>query len=110
GPVTDPDARTYEPEPVQLAALRRYASEWLPGVDADSPVPISCTYTTTGSEDFLLGRRGPFAIGAGFSGHGFKFAPAIGRILLDLTEGKDAPERFSGPLAVAADAPLNRCL
>ena len=39
GPVTDPDARTFEPEPVQLAALQRYAREWLPGVDADVADP-----------------------------------------------------------------------
>ncbi|MDQ0182835.1 sarcosine oxidase [Arthrobacter bambusae] len=94
GPVTDPDARTFEPEPVQLEALRRYAREWLPGVDAESAVPISCTYTSTANEDFLLDRFGPLVVGAGFSGHGFKFTPAIGRVLADLVDGIDAPRRF----------------
>ena len=54
GPVTDPDARTFEPEPVQLAALQRYAREWLPGVDADALTAISCTYTSTADTDFVL--------------------------------------------------------
>lgn len=95
GPVTDPDARTFEPEPVQLEALRRYVREWLPGVDPESAVPISCTYTSTANEDFVLDRFGPLVVGAGFSGHGFKFTPAIGRVLADLADGIDAPRRFS---------------
>jgi sarcosine oxidase len=95
GPVVDPDARDYTPEPVQFAALVRYANEWLPGVDAQDNVPISCTYTTTESEDFVLDRFGPVVVGAGFSGHGFKFTPAIGRVLADLADGTPAPPRFA---------------
>jgi sarcosine oxidase len=95
GPVIDPDARTYIPEPVQFAALQRYAAEWLPGVDAEAADPISCTYTSTESGDFILDRVGPVVVGAGFSGHGFKFTPAIGRVLADLADGIAAPARFA---------------
>ena len=95
GPVIDPDRRTYLPEPAQLAALQRYAREWLPGVDSDSFVPISCTYTTTPDENFVLDRVGPVVVAAGFSGHGFKFVPTVGRILADLVEGKPAPALFA---------------
>jgi sarcosine oxidase len=64
-------------------------------VDADSFEAVSCTYTTTPDEDFILDRIGPVVIGAGFSGHGFKFTPVIGRILADLATGtRDAPEIF----------------
>lgn len=94
GPVTDPDARTFRPDPRQLDALRRYVEEWLPGVDPATAAPISCTYTSTASQDFILDSVGPVTIGAGFSGHGFKFTPAIGRILADLVEGVPAPARF----------------
>jgi sarcosine oxidase len=35
-------------------------------------------YTTTADERFILERRGKVVIGSACSGHGFKFAPAIG--------------------------------
>jgi sarcosine oxidase len=88
GPVTDPDARSFASEPVQLAALRRYVREWLPGADPDNAAEISCTYTTTPDTKFVLQRSGPITVGAGFSGHGFKFTPAVGRILADIAEGE----------------------
>ncbi|ALE04856.1 FAD-dependent oxidoreductase (plasmid) [Arthrobacter sp. ERGS1:01] len=94
GPVVDPDNRNFMPEPVQLEALRRYARDWFPGLDADSFETISCTYTSTESGDFILDRFGPVVVGAGFSGHGFKFTPAVGRILADLVEGIPAPSIF----------------
>ncbi|MFF1572441.1 FAD-dependent oxidoreductase [Leifsonia sp. NPDC058292] len=84
GPVTDPDARTFRSEPEQLALLQRYAREWLPGVDPETFTEISCTYTTTPDSDFILDRAGPVIVGAGFSGHGFKFTPVVGRVLADL--------------------------
>jgi sarcosine oxidase len=96
GPEVDPDRRSFLPEPRQLAALQDYARMWLPGVDADSFEAISCTYTTTPDEDFILDRIGPVVIGAGFSGHGFKFTPVVGRILADLATGtRPAPRIFS---------------
>ncbi|GAA2029143.1 N-methyl-L-tryptophan oxidase [Agromyces tropicus] len=96
GPVVDSDARDFLPVPDQLADLQRYARDWLPGVDADAVTPISCTYTTTPDEHFVLDRIGPVVVGAGFSGHGFKFTPVVGRILADLADGSgSAPSRFA---------------
>lgn len=102
GPVVDPDARDFEAEPEQLAALQRYAREWLPGVEADAVMPISCTYTTTPDEHFVLDRLGPLVVGAGFSGHGFKFTPVVGRILADLANGSGpAPDLFAADRVIA---------
>ncbi|MDQ0819133.1 sarcosine oxidase [Arthrobacter sp. V4I6] len=96
GPVVDPDRRSFAPELQQRAALQDYARRWLPGVDPDSLTDISCTYTTTVDENFVLDRIGPLVIGAGFSGHGFKFTPVVGRILADLATGEGrAPAIFS---------------
>ena len=44
----------------------------------------SCIYTSTADESFVLERRGRVVIGSPCSGHGFKFAPAIGRRLAEL--------------------------
>ena len=96
GPVVDPDHRSFQPEPVQRAALQRYARHWLPGVDADSMTDISCTYTTAPDHNFVLDRLGPVVLGAGFAGHGFKFTPVVGRMLADLATGEGrAPAIFS---------------
>jgi sarcosine oxidase len=47
----------------------------------------TCLYTTTIDERFILTRRGRIVIGSACSGHGFKFAPAVGERLADLVEG-----------------------
>ena len=96
GPEVDPDCRDYAPDPVQLSALREYARTWLPGVDPDAYVPISCTYTTTPDANFVLDRSGPVVVATGFSGHGFKFLPALGRVLADLALDVGRPDpRFA---------------
>ncbi|MFZ4842008.1 FAD-dependent oxidoreductase [Mycetocola saprophilus] len=95
GPISDPDARTFRSEPTQLHDLQRYVRDWLPGADPDSLIEISCTYTTTEDSNFILDRVGPIVVGAGFSGHGFKFTPVVGSYLADLVQGRGAPELFS---------------
>lgn len=95
GQEVDPDRRDFLPEPEQMKDLQRYVEEWIPGVDWTQPSPISCIYTLTEDENFILDREGPVTIAAGFSGHGFKFTPAIGRMLADLAEhGTPAAEIF----------------
>ncbi len=98
GPVVDPDTRSFTAEPAQLRALQRYVREWLPGADPERYEDLSCTYTTAPDSNFVLRSEGPITVGAGFAGHGFKFTPAIGRILADLSDGsKPAPELTLSP-------------
>jgi sarcosine oxidase len=95
GPECDPHRRDFQPEPAQLRALRRYVHEC---ADPDVFTPISCAYSTTVTSDFVLDRTGPVVVAAGFSGHGFKFLPAIGRVLADLALTGDRPDdRFALP-------------
>ncbi|MCR2764157.1 FAD-dependent oxidoreductase [Microbacterium sp. zg.B48] len=82
GAVVDPDIRPFTP--THEDALRAYVREWMPGLDADAASFISCTYTSTEGGRFVLDRRGSLVVGAGFSGHGFKFATGIGETLADL--------------------------
>ena len=92
GPVCDPDRRTFTPEPDGLRRLQDYVSTWLPGLDAARPTPLSSTCTSTPDAEFVLERHGPVVVGAGFSGHGFKHAPAIGRVLADLANDRASVE------------------
>lgn len=94
GAVVDPDSRPFRASEVQRASLRRYVADWFPGLDPETPAEISCTYTSTESGRFILDTIGPITIGAGFSGHGFKFVPAIGRVLADAASGRQAPPEF----------------
>jgi len=91
GPVTTGDTRSFDVDPPALARLSEYAVEWLPGLDPVRVYATTCLYTSTPTEDFVLDRAGPIVVGAGFSGHGFKFVPEIGRLLARLAKGEPGP-------------------
>jgi sarcosine oxidase len=95
GPVVHPDESGTGVDGQRLRALQDYVAAWVPGVDAEHPAASPCLYTLTDDSDFVIDRFGPLAVAAGFSGHGFKFTPEIGRIVADLVlNGGPAPERF----------------
>jgi sarcosine oxidase len=95
GPTVNLSNRDRTIDPGRLAALTSHVAEWVPGVDATSPSPISCLYDNTDTEDFVLDRVGPITVATGFSGHGFKFGPVLGELLAALAlDGTPAPERF----------------
>lgn len=101
GPVVDPDDRDRRIDAARLHRLQEYAARWVPGVDSTRPEGVSCLYDSTEQEDFVLDRVGPVVVATGFSGHGFKFGPAVGDVLARLALGGDsAPPRFR--LAVAS--------
>ncbi len=84
GPVVDPDCTNLDPRPEHVDAIVRAAARLLPTFD---PTPVhveTCMYDNTESEEFVLERRGRVVIGAGTSGHGFKFGPLLGARLADL--------------------------
>ncbi|MFT4258226.1 FAD-dependent oxidoreductase [Microbacterium sp.] len=97
GDEVDPDARPHRASHVE--DLTSYVREWMPGLDAASSALISCTYTSTDDGAFVLDRRGSVVVGAGFSGHGFKFAPGVGAVLagLALDPSARAAEPFRLP-------------
>lgn len=86
--------------PGENADVLNLAAMMFPGVRPAVVKSAVCLYTVTPDADFIVDRHPDFrrvAIGAGFSGHGFKFAPAIGDLLADLATDPDAPAipRFS---------------
>lgn len=95
GPVVDPDDRDRTIDPERLRRLQEYVARWVPGVDATRPEGISCLYDSTEDEDFVLDRVGAVVVATGFSGHGFKFGPALGDVLARLAlHGEAAATRF----------------
>ena len=59
----------------------------IPSIDGELLRAKTCLYTMTPDEHFIIGphpRVPACTIACGFSGHGFKFAPAIGEALADL--------------------------
>jgi sarcosine oxidase len=79
GPVIDPD-EPGEPDP----ALAEATAAWIARRFGDLGRPVrfeTCLYTVRENDEFLLERRGRVVIGSPCSGHGFKFAPAIGERL-----------------------------
>jgi len=70
-----------------------YVRDGLPGLDPAPVGELTCLYTSTANEDFILDRRGPFVVCSPCSGHGAKFAPLAGEIVADLACGGTSPER-----------------
>jgi monomeric sarcosine oxidase len=83
-------------DPAGRARATAFAASRLPGLDPHPVGEITCLYTTTASEDFVLDRQGPFVIASPCSGHGAKFAPLMGEIIADLAAGQPSPDpRFT---------------
>lgn len=92
GTVTTGDDRTGRTDPERVARIERYVAEWLPGLVPHVVDATTCLYTSTPTYDFVLDRVGPVVVGAGFSGHGFKFVPEVGRRLGALVTGDATPD------------------
>jgi sarcosine oxidase len=66
------------PDPPLVVRIAEWVARTYPDADPDPVAAQTCMYTTTADEHFILERRGKVVIGSACSGHGFKFAPAIG--------------------------------
>jgi sarcosine oxidase len=96
GATTTADTRDGIVNAAAKGRLAAFVRENLPGLVPEAPGELTCLYTSTANEDFILDRRSPFVISSACSGHGAKFAPLIGEIAADLACGKDHQEpRFT---------------
>lgn len=87
GPDTDPNDEG-TPDPAALERLGRWVRSRFPDADPEPHLAETCIYTNTDDESFVLERHGPIVVGSACSGHGFKFAPWIGRRLAGLATGE----------------------
>jgi monomeric sarcosine oxidase len=87
GPEVAPDDLDRSIDTPLLARLHAYATELLPGLTGEIIEAVSCRYTMTPDEHFIIDRHPAhpqIVIASPCSGHGFKFGAVIGRILADL--------------------------
>lgn len=88
GATVDPDALPDEVDESFIGSCRTFFNEFIPAL-ADARVRETrvCIYNNTPDDDFIIDwhptLEGVLVV-TGFSGHGFKFGPAIGRIAADL--------------------------
>jgi sarcosine oxidase len=88
--------RDFRVDPAAKVRITDFIGRRLPGLNATPVNEVTCLYTMTENEDFILDRRGPFVIASPCSGHGAKFAPLLGEIIADLAAGQPPPHpRFT---------------
>lgn len=114
GTVCQPESidRTVAPE--EAAAMAEQLADRLPGLPDRLLRAVTCMYTTTPDEHFVIAPHPasrPTVVACGFSGHGFKFTPVVGEILaeLALTGATQHPiELFDPGRFTAAPTPARR--
>jgi monomeric sarcosine oxidase len=106
GTVTTASGRDGIVDPAARKRTLAFVQQRLPGLDSAPVNDLSCLYTTTASDDFILDRQGPFVISSACSGHGAKFAPLLGEIIADLATGDPTPDpRFTLATHLGATRP-----
>ncbi len=91
--VDHPREVDYTPSLEWVDRLRFFLHQYIPGLANGRLLSTRrCLYTLTPDNHFVIDRHPQFSqivIAAGFSGHGFKFAPLVGKMLTQLAlEGK----------------------
>ncbi len=88
GAVVDPDSSQRTVAQSFIESCRKFFSEFIPALaDASVRETRVCVYNNTPDDDFIVDwhpRCNKVLVVTGFSGHGFKFGPTIGRIAADL--------------------------
>lgn len=83
----NPDHYNNNPDEETILELTEKLSEMIPELrDAGIQGKYCGVYSSTPDHDFILDQIGPSGcyFACGFSGHGFKHAPAIGKVMTDL--------------------------
>ncbi len=91
GRVVDPDSRGIVDNNF-IKESKAFLNKYVPGLgDAEIVKSKVCHYDVTPDRDFIIDRLNEnIIVGAGFSGHGFKFAPVIGNIIAKLVEDEES--------------------
>jgi len=86
-PIDNPGVLDRDLLPDDEPPVHRFVRQTFPEVVGGRTEHVVCMYTVTPDQHFVVARHPAHpqvVIGAGFSGHGYKFAPVIGEVLGDL--------------------------
>lgn len=106
GPTVNPDTVDRTVKPSESTLIRRILGGHIPDANGALKESAVCLYTNTPDEDFIIGTHrssSRVTIASPCSGHGFKFASAVGEVLADLAMGTEpsfdvsvfSPRRFT---------------
>ncbi|ONK12416.1 N-methyl-L-tryptophan oxidase [Streptomyces sp. MP131-18] len=87
GSVCTPDTIDRTVHPREAREMAAHAGARLPDLPGRLLRAVTCMYTTTPDEHFVIAphpAHEQVTVACGFSGHGFKFVPVVGEILADL--------------------------
>jgi sarcosine oxidase len=87
GARVDPDGVPREVTGADIEPLRDHVTRWMRGVEPEVSRAITCMYTNTPDEHFVIDTlpgAPQIAVVSACSGHGFKFATIIGDVAADL--------------------------
>ena len=96
--VNAPSEVDYTPSQQWTEHIRDWAREYIPTVAGPLISTRRCLYTLTPDKDFIVDQHPDYphvVIGAGFSGHGFKFTTLLGKMLADLAVENSTPHNTS---------------
>jgi len=85
GERVDPDTVDREPNATDEERVRSWLRRRMPLANGERRRAQVCLYTNSPDGHFIIDRDGPVTYASACSGHGFKFASAVGEILADLT-------------------------
>jgi len=105
GAAAHPDTVDRALAPEDEERVRRFLRRHMPSVDGPLLGARVCMYTNTPDQHFVIGHHPADArvvVAAGFSGHGFKLAPAVGELVVRAALGERAPEPLFDPARFSA--------
>ncbi len=90
-----PDELKTEPGREDERILREFTESYFPRANGPTMRLSTCMFTNTPDEHFILDRHPDHhnvIVGAGFSGHGFKFASVVGEILASMAVDEETSQ------------------
>ena len=94
-PLESADQLNNDLDPVELAEVEAFMSDYLNFSRSRLVHHTGCMHSMTDDGNFVVDRHPEnpnVTFAAGLSGHGFKFAPVLGKYLVDMLQGADEAE------------------